>query len=205
MRIVCVEGNIGAGKSTLLRKLDEMLGDDWKVILEPADTDPVFAKLLQDFTESKQGINQRVALQRYITEQRANMLKDLPDGNYIVERSLFSDLVFLSQGMLELALTAPQDLPANMGLYSFVFEKLEDYPQIDTCIYLRTSPIKAYQRMMRRGRQAERGTPVDYLKDVSNYHDAVLTQLCRLTKTDMIVLNGDAPTHIVAAHIMQNL
>lgn len=201
MRIVCVEGNIGAGKSTLLPKLKELLGDEWEIIPEPADSDPEFQRLLNDFTKSNGDIKARVAFQRYITEQRSELLKNIPDGNYIIERSLYSDLVFITTGMLD----NTEHFLEYVDCYQYLIEKLDDYPRIDTCIYLATSPSKSYGRMLRRGRAAEKGTPLAYLEDVSHFHDAVLPQICRKSATRLFTINGDAPTLFLAARCAELL
>lgn len=44
------------------------------------------------FVANPKAADARVAYQLYTTRYRQNLLKTIPDGNYIVERSLFSFL-----------------------------------------------------------------------------------------------------------------
>lgn len=184
MRLIAVEANIGAGKSTLLPKLAEKLG--FKFIQEPVD-DPEFLRLLEEFTQNPHDTNKRLRFQQYITVRRANLLKDLPEGDYLIERSLFSDLVFSQVNMLSM------ERPSGKYLdyYYDIIDRLKDYPHIDAVIYLHTSPQVAYDRMIGRGRGAEEGTPLAYLEDISRYHEASLPQTCREYGTKLLAYNWD--------------
>lgn len=184
MRLIAVEANIGAGKSTLLPKLAEKLG--FTQIQEPVD-DPRFLELLEDFTKNPHDTAKRLEFQRYITERRAELLNDIPDGDYLIERSLFSDLIFSQVNMLSMERPDGEYL----GYYYDIISRLEDYPHVDAVVYLRTSPEVAHKRMMARGREAEQGTPLEYLKDLSRYHDASLPQTCRNYGTKLLTFGWD--------------
>lgn len=184
MRLIAVEANIGAGKSTLLPKLAEKLG--FKQIQEPVD-DPVFLELLEDFTTNPHNTEKRLKFQQYITERRAKLLEGIPDGDYLIERSLFSDLVFSQVNMLGMERPSGEYL----AYYYDIIDRLKDYPHVDAVIYLRTSPEVAYRRMLSRGREAENGTPLEYLEDLSRYHDASLPQTCRAYNTKLLTFGWD--------------
>lgn len=184
MKLIAVEANIGAGKSTLLPKLAEELG--WECIQEPTD-DPKFLELLDAFTKNPHDTTKRLDFQKYITSRRAELLKDIPDGNYLIERSLFSDLIFSQVNMLG------SERPSGeyLSYYYDIIEALEDYPQVDAVIYLQTTPRICWDRMMSRGRDAEEGTPLSYLSDLSRYHDAALPQICRENHTNLYRFDWD--------------
>lgn len=185
MRLIAVEGSIGTGKSTLLPKLAEKLG--YTYLLEPVDSDPVFAKLLKAFTDNPTNTAIRLDFQRYITESRANLLKDIPDGNYLIERSLFSDLIFSNTNMLELE--RPDGI--YQGYYYDIIDRLKEYPKVDAIIYLRTTPEVVYDRMVARSRDAEAGTPLHYLQELHLAHEAGLPQICRVYDTPLLTFDWD--------------
>ncbi|MGR5265319.1 deoxynucleoside kinase [Photobacterium damselae] len=189
--IICIEGNIGSGKSILLPKLAAIL--QATPILEPADTDPEFQRLLGLFSHNPSDVHARNNFQRYITSQRANLLKGLDsDGLYIIERSLLSDLVFTHACMSNYENT-PEDAATHMDCYKHLIAKIHDYPTIDYCIYLKTDPSVAFKRMKQRGREEESSLTLDYLTDISAFHDAVLPQVCRKMGTQLIEINWDNP------------
>lgn len=182
---VAVEANIAAGKSTLLPKLAAEL--DWDAIQEPVN-DPEFTRLLQDFTDHPADALKRIQFQEYITNRRDRIVQELPtDRNYLIERSLYSDLIFTQANFLGMA--APDE--RYMLHYCEIQRRLSDYPVISAVVYLRTAPETAYSRLVERARSAEDGTPLTYLCDIYNYHEAILPQICRSMGTPLITVDWD--------------
>jgi deoxyadenosine/deoxycytidine kinase len=186
-KLVAIEGNIGVGKSTLLPLLADQLTEydhaEWRLILEDVDSDPEFQRLLQAFTVDA---SRRIEFQRYITNKRSEICKDLDPGyNYIIERSLFSDLVFCQANLAEAC--RPDGL--DLDYYYDIQSKLMDYPRISAVVYLRSSAEMAYTRMLSRDRDAEKGTPKEYLQLISDCHDTFLPHICR--KYDTVLLTED--------------
>ncbi|WP_461534782.1 deoxynucleoside kinase [Spongorhabdus nitratireducens] len=182
---VAVEANIAAGKSTLLPRLAEELG--WEHLQEPVD-DPKFTELLEDFTQHPHDANRRIRFQKYITVRRASLVKELdPSKNYLIERSLYSDLIFSQANFLSME----QPNAMYMDYYYDIKRRLQDYPRISSVVYLRTTPEVAYDRLISRGRAAENGTPLDYIRDLHRFHEACLPQICREMETPLIELDWD--------------
>ncbi|NQZ91650.1 MAG: deoxynucleoside kinase [Moritella sp.] len=186
-KLVAIEGNIGVGKSTLLpllaKELTEHDNADWQLILEDVDSDPEFQRLLQAFTVDPA---RRIEFQRYITNKRSDICKDLdPAFNYIIERSLFSDLVFCQANLAEACRPDGKDL----DYYYDIQTKLVDYPRVSAVVYLRCEAETAYTRMLSRARDAEQGTPREYLQLISDCHDTFLPHICR--KYDTVLLTED--------------
>lgn len=189
MKLIAIEANIAAGKSTLLeplrQQLEALTGEEWKVLIEPVDEDPEFHRLLKVFIENPDQPDRRVEFQKYLTNGRQTMLKDITDGNYIIERSLFSDLVFCQLNFLTMEMPSAH----YMDYYYDIKRRLEDYPQIDAVVYLDRDPLACLASIQKRGRDGEEGYPYEYIKDVSAFHDACLPQICRQYNTELIWFN----------------
>ena len=182
---VAVEANIAAGKSTLLPKLAAELG--WEAIQEPVN-DSEFTRLLKDFTDHPADACKRIQFQEYITNRRARLVNELPtDRNYLIERSLYSDLIFTQANFL--SMSNPDE--RYMLHYCEIQRRLGDYPTISAVIYLKTAPEIAHRRLIERARSAEDGTPLSYLCDLHNYHEAILPQICRSMGTPLITVDWD--------------
>lgn len=185
MKLVAVEGSISAGKSTALQGMKDQLekysGESWKVIKEPVDEDPKFHALLKDFIKYQDDPVKRIKFQLYMTEQRSELLKEIPDGNYIIERSLFSDIVFSQLNFLSM------EKPTGhyMKYFYHIKDKLKEYPQVDTVVYLRRDPDACYETCLERNRDGEDGYTLEYFEDVHNFHDACLPQIAREYDTNI--------------------
>ncbi|AMO56450.1 hypothetical protein GZ77_06595 [Endozoicomonas montiporae] len=195
---VAVEANIAAGKSTLLPKLAEAL--DWDPIQEPAE-DPEFARLLGEFTKNPTVSGNRIRFQSYITQRRAEIVENLPaNRNYLIKRSLYSDLIFTQANFLSME----QPDTEFMLHYCEIQKRLKDYPRISAVVYLHTTPEKAHERLQSRGREAEDGTPFEYIRDIHNYHEAILPQICASMNTPLVTMdwNDFGCEHQVAQQIL---
>ena len=58
-------------------------------------------------------------------------------------------------------------------------------------MYLRSSPQIAFQRMLSRARQVEGGTPYEYIKLISDCHDAFLPHICDRKGTALLTEQWD--------------
>lgn len=183
---VAVEANIGVGKSTLLPRLISALNEfkhesepEWCQIQEPVD-DPVFAELLQQFYDNPENPDVRIEFQMYLTNRRSDLVKGLDrNKHYVIERSLFSDLVFSQANFLSME----QPSAAYMDYYYDIKRRLVEYPHVDLCVYLQADPRVAYERMLQRGRDSEMDIPLEYMEDIHRFHEACLPQICREYKS----------------------
>lgn len=179
MKIIAIEANIAAGKTTLLKplaiSLSEITGLNWHIIKEPVDEDPVFLELLKVFIENPEDADARIAFQLYITRCRQNLLKNIPDGNYIIERSLFSDIVFCHVSFL----MTEQPSAKYMSYFYHIKNCLNNYPHIDLVIYIDRNIEACFNACMVRGRAGENKYSLNYFEDVKAFHDACLPQITR--------------------------
>ncbi len=179
MKIVAIEANIAAGKSILLVPLavalTEKTGANWSVIKEPVDEDPVFLELLQVFVENPHDADARVAFQLYITASRQRLLNNIPEGNYVIERSLFSDIVFCHVNFL----MTEQPSARYMSYFYQIKDNLRRYPHIDLVVYIDRNARACFNDCMARARPGEDKYTLDYFEDVKAFHDACLPQITR--------------------------
>ncbi|WP_285111971.1 deoxynucleoside kinase [Leclercia adecarboxylata] len=179
MKIVAIEANIAAGKSTLLEPLaaalTEKTGANWSVIKEPVDEDPVFLELLQVFVENPHDADARVAFQLYITASRQRLLNNIPEGNYVIERSLFSDIVFCHVNFL----MTEQPSARYMSYFYQIKDNLQRYPHIDLVVYIDRDARACFNDCMARARPGEDKYTLGYFEDVKAFHDACLPQITR--------------------------
>ncbi|GLR08231.1 deoxynucleoside kinase [Mixta theicola] len=205
MKIITIEANIAAGKSSLIGPLAERLtalsGEAWQVMMEPVDADPQFLALLQAFTSSPGDASVRIRFQLYITLMRQRLLKNLPDGNYLIERSLYSDVVFCHANFLH---TERPDA-AYMDYYYRIKACLSDYPPIDVVLYIDRDPQACFASCMARGRVGETAYTLDYFLDLKHFHEACLPQLVRAYPAQLITCQtgtGFADADTLAAQLI---
>ncbi|MGL5016262.1 MAG: deoxynucleoside kinase [Bacteroidales bacterium] len=208
MRLIVIEGNIGCGKSTLLKplcvELETRTSEKWDIILEPVDSDPEFHRLLRQFIDHPTDANKRAEFQNYMTTMRAELLSTVPDGNYILERSLFSDLVFTHTNML--STQAPTGEYFNC--YWDIAKRLEDYPKPGVLVYLSRDPQACLRSCMKRDRAGEDAYELDYFTDLHRFHLACLPQVTRKYNVPYVEMNlGEsyASAAEVADHIMKTM
>ena len=200
-KTIVIEANIGTGKSTLLPKLAAELtkqtGQAWEYILEDVDTNEEFQARLKAFTENPAA--NRVSFQNFMTDLRHNIGKNIQPGkNIILERSLLSDLVF--------SFANSQCDSDDDSHIQRIYQALQDYIAIDTCVYLKADPRVSYQRMLGRGREQESGTPFEYIQTISEYHDTVLPEVCSQYNVPLLTLDYSQfmPVERIAEAVMQS-
>ncbi|MGL5582007.1 MAG: deoxynucleoside kinase, partial [Cetobacterium sp.] len=155
--------------------LVKLTNKPWEILVEPVDSDPEFHRLLKQFIENPTDANKRAEFQNYMTESRANMLNGIPDGNYILERSLFSDLVFTHTNMLSTSCPTGE----YWNAYWEISRRLEDYPKPDVLVYLSRNPYSCYLSACHRDREGEDGYDPEYFIDLHRFHLACLPQSTR--------------------------
>ncbi|BDH47351.1 hypothetical protein TUM12370_33950 [Salmonella enterica subsp. enterica serovar Choleraesuis] len=186
MKIIAIEANIAAGKSALLTplcsELEVMTGKSWSVIVEPVDRDPIFLELLAAFVRSPDDADVRIKFQMYITTTRQQLLKNIGDGNYLIERSLFSDIVFCQTNFL----TTERPGAEYMNYFYKIKEYLKDYPPIDLVVYVDRDPEACLASCRQRARNGEENYTLDYFQDLKYFHDACLPQITRKYNTQLL-------------------
>lgn len=183
-----VEGNIGSGKTTLLEKLNE--NEQFEVIREPVNLwlsikGSDGKNLLQEFYEEP--VRYSYLFQTMVFKTRLESL-DHPQTQPIrfSERSIWTDRFVFGKSCIES--NKMNELETNC--YHFWFNWLEDkfFKKPDGIIYLRTSPEKCLERMRERARNEESSVPIEYLKELHNYHESWLSNW---TTTPLLIVNNE--------------
>lgn len=198
--IFSIDGNIGSGKSTLLKLLSEKLRKiyDLPVIYlqEPVNDwiqlkDENNMNLIENYYKNQE----KWAFSFQITTliSRIALLKNLnKNDNCIVltERSIDTDKNVFCKMLYDDTLINHLNYNIYLKWYN---EFIKDYP-ITGYIYIKTSPNKAFERVLKRKRKEEDGVPLDYLKKCNTYHNKWLN-----TEENVLTLNAnkDIDTNIL--------
>ena len=174
--IFSIDGNIGSGKSTLIKKLKNELSsinnlkiiylqepvDDWKNI-----KDENGINLIENYYKNQEKWGFSFQITTLIS--RIALLKNLKESNIVIitERSISSDKNVFCNMLYNNKIINTLDYNIYLKWYN---EFIKDYP-ITGFIYVKTTPEKAYERVLKRKRVEEDGVPLDYLKECNDYHD----------------------------------
>jgi deoxyadenosine/deoxycytidine kinase len=168
MSYVSIEANIGVGKSTLLPLLSEKLS--LIPIEEDLSSEDGFISSLREYNEDK---TKALDLQTSINLYRVEVARGTVFGQYLLERSMMSDVVF-AKVMTDRGEMSKGDYKLFLALTK---TGLTLYPP-DLVVHLSCDPNVAYDRMMSRGREEESNNSLEYIKALEDAHDDILPKLC---------------------------
>lgn len=187
-KMFLVEGNIGSGKTSLLEKLEE--NTSFEVCREPVDlwlaTKSSDGKnLLQEFYEDP--IRYAYLFQTMVFKTRLQSIDHEQVKPFrFCERSIWTDRNVFGRSCIETK--KMNELETNC--YHFWFDWLEEkfFKKPDAIIYLRCSSEKCLERVSQRGRSEEAGVPLEYLKELHNYHEE---WFLKETKVPVLVIDNE--------------
>jgi len=175
--IISIEGNIGVGKSSLLDKLRKDYINSADFIVEPVEewlsiTNDEGKNILDVFYNDKKRWSYTFQNIAYITRMQKiiDVLLNSEKQFIIMDRSLDADLntfanLLHKDGCLD-------DIEWNAyNKWNNFFQ--EQYGNIFTHIYvyLKCDPNVSKERILKRGREAEKNIDMDYLEKISKCHD----------------------------------
>uniref|UniRef100_A0A1A8J4W3 deoxyguanosine kinase n=2 Tax=Nothobranchius kuhntae TaxID=321403 RepID=A0A1A8J4W3_NOTKU len=194
---ISIEGNIAAGKSTFVRLL-QRASEEWEVIPEPIgkwcnvqnDSEDIY----QDLSSSqKSGGNLLQMLydkpsrwsytfQSYacLSRVRAQLqgpsvkLQQAENPVQFYERSVYSDRYVFASNLFECGDLTDTEWSVYQDWHTWLLNHFEPDITLNGIIYLRASPQRCMQRLMHRGRDEERGIPLEYLEQLHSKHEAWL-------------------------------
>ena len=205
---VSIEGNIGSGKSTLLANLREHFKYNDNVIFlkEPVDEwakikDKNGITILEKFYTDQDKYSFSFQMMAYVS--RIKVLRDtLRDkkqdpnkkenktNNYIIitERSLYTDKMVFAKMLFDNGKI--EDV--NYQIYLNWFDTFSGEFPVHKVIYVKASPDKCYERIMKRSREGEENIPLEYLTACSLYHDNMLDKSAsNCVCNEQLILDGN--------------
>jgi len=201
--IVSIEGNIGSGKSTLLSNLRQYYENNSNVVFlkEPVDEwekikDENGETILKKFYADQEKYSFPFQMMAYVSRIKVlrDTLKtiktDTEDKNIIIitERSLYTDKMVFAKMLYD----SKKIEHVNYQIYLNWFDTFSDEFPVNKVVYVKTSPDKCYQRIVKRSRIGEENIPLEYLTSCSIYHDNMLdkeNQDC--VCLDQLILDGN--------------
>ena len=203
--IVSIEGNIGSGKSTLLSKLHEHYKNNYNVVFlkEPVDEwekikDENGETILKKFYADQEKYSFPFQMMAYVSRLKVlrDTLKTIKTNTdtyckniiIITERSLYTDKMVFAQMLYD----SKKIEHVNYQIYLNWFDTFSDEFPVNKVVYVKTSPDKCYQRIVKRSRTGEENIPLEYLTSCSIYHDNMLdkeNQEC--VCLDQLILDGN--------------
>jgi deoxyadenosine/deoxycytidine kinase len=117
-------------------------------------------------------------------------LKNLNNKNVVIitERSLYTDKLVFAKMLYD----SKKIEHVNYQIYLNWFDTFSDEFPVNKVVYVKTSPEKCYQRIVKRSRTGEENIPLEYLTSCSIYHDNMLdkeNQNC--VCLDQLILDGN--------------
>jgi deoxyadenosine/deoxycytidine kinase len=201
--IVSIEGNIGSGKSTLLSNLRKHYENNANVVFlkEPVDEwekikDENGETILKKFYADQEKYSFPFQMMAYVSRLKVlrDTLKtiktDTQDKNIIIitERSLYTDKMVFAKMLYD----SKKIEHVNYQIYLNWFDTFSEEFPVNKVVYVKTSPDKCYQRIVKRSRTGEENIPLEYLTSCSIYHDNMLDkQNEECVCLDQLILNGN--------------
>ena len=181
--IVSIEGNIGSGKSTLLDNLRIHYQDNFNVVFlkEPVDEwdkikDENDETILKKFYGDQEKYSFPFQMMAYVSRIKVlrDTLKNLVNKNVIIitERSLYTDKMVFAKMLYD----SKKIEHVNYLIYLNWFDTFSEEFPVHKVIYVKTSPEKCFERILKRSRTGEENIPLDYLKSCCNYHNNMLNK-----------------------------
>ena len=183
--IVSIEGNIGSGKSTLLSNLREHYKNNSNVVFlkEPVDEwekikDETCETILKKFYADQEKYSFPFQMMAYVSRLKVlrdtlkTIKNDIGNKNIVIitERTLYTDKMVFAKMLYD----SKKIEHVNYQIYLNWFDTFSDEFPVNKVIYVKTSPDKCYQRIVKRLRTGEENIPLDYLTSCSIYHDNML-------------------------------
>ena len=165
---ISLEASIGVGKSTLLPSLAQELG--MIPVEENLAEGSEFLTALGEFNKDK---SKALKLQITINKMRNKLAKTHLIGEHLVERSMFSDIVF-TKVMYDAGYMTLGEF--NL-FYAMAMENVKTNPP-EVVIHLACDAHIAYDRMRSRGREEEDKNSLQYMIDLEDAHEDMLVDMC---------------------------
>ena len=180
---VYIEGNIGSGKSTFVDKLSKYINDkklNAKVLKEPVECwqntkDKEGKNILEYYYEDQQKYAFSFQMNAFIS--RCKEIKELLEQNYqynFIERSVYTDRNVFMKFNYELDNINEIEHTIYEQWFDFHCNHFDLEPSL--FIYLKVDYNICDQRIKKRNRLGESNIPLEYLKNIEDYHNKWLSE-----------------------------
>lgn len=184
MMRVCIEGNIGGGKSTTLEALRHLL-PDVPVFPEPVEAWGDVLRLYYEDPVRWSLALQLKALLAFGPAARCQAPLCLVERSPLSCRHVFAQMLFNDNKISQ----------AEWELFKRYCDALGWRP--DLVVYLATPAETCYRRMVDRGREAEAGLDLQYIRRLEFQYETML----RYCDVPVVRLDGTLPAETLAARI----
>lgn len=192
---IAVMALLGTGKSTLVENLAEH--NSFVPFREPVAENPFLELYYKDPNRWSYTMQTYLLWERYKQSQEA-FFRSLRGDNVVLDSTIYSDFAFaLVQKQNNYFSDAEFETYKNM--YNIVSAQTA-YP--DVCLWLELTPKQTLERIHNRARDCEANIPIDYLSDLYDAYQIVLSDLEAHTK----VIRIDArPSAMAVYRIVENV
>mgnify|MGYP006105405181 CR=1 FL=1 len=209
VRLYSIEGNIGSGKSTLIQYLKEYFKNRTDVVFidEPVHLwhtikDNNDKTILSHFYEDSGKWGFSFQIMAYISRlaEIRKKIKTNPSAIFISERCLLTDRYVFAKMLYDDKKIHTIDYQIYLKWFD---EFLEDISMAGY-IYLRTSPQKCLERVIKRNREGET-IPIEYLEKCHKYHMDYI-DLLEKQNNSVLELNGnEEKSEEMLCYLAQNI
>ena len=175
-RIYALEGNIGAGKTTVIHHLQQIYGDQVILVEEPVkDWQNLKGENL--LKKKNDDLNRwGYSFEAYVLITKMNELTKVAFSDkkiILIERCMLTDKVFFDINV-ENGFSNPMEEAMFKNLYEFLSNNV--YPKLSGIIYLDTPVEECINRMIKRGRKAEKSLTKEYLTQLDDNFKKVIKE-----------------------------
>lgn len=173
-----ISGLIGVGKSTLTENLASHLGDKWKAVYEPVETNPYLEDFYKDISRWTFNMQMFLLAKRFQQHQEVIWNPVHREGGGVVQdRTIYEDTIFArmhrDDGLMD---------DRDWDTYISHFEVMKGFLRYpDVILYLRITPDEAMRRIKERGRAAEKGIEQQYIERLFEGYEDFAEEMRRYT------------------------
>ena len=197
---ISIEGNISAGKSTIFNYIKTLPLDNVSFADEPLkkwenikDTNNMNALECFYANPNKNAFCFQVLA--YITrlQELLEIIKLYPSNSIITERCVETDKAVFAKMLYE----SGHISSIEWETYNYWYNNFIEVAKVNIIIYVKTDPIKCYERIQSRNRSGENSITLEYLQQCHNKHEEWINSI----DIPVIVIDGNEPIEIIQIKI----
>lgn len=186
---LAIAGNIGVGKTELTNRLSAELG--WLAYYEPVIQNPYLDPFYRDMPRWS------FHLQIYFLSERFKAQVEIGRSSlpFIQDRTIYEDAEIFARTLHDQGSMTDVDYENYTALFKVMIDFLR---KPDVILYLRAQPETLMGRIVKRGRNSEKGIGIDYIRRLNDAYEDWMARAAGETEvividTDAVPLQGDTP------------